>query len=105
MPSITVTIAGLGRTKIISTSDYTARLLPALRYFNPDLDAVTHPAGTEPTVTTEGEPSAVIPPLVLEPATDEEIIQRWADRIIADLISSIEVYEDTKRVKTPLTLT
>jgi hypothetical protein len=105
MPSITVTIAGMGRTKQISTSDYTTRLLPTLRYFNPDLNAVTYPAGTEPTVTTEGEPPAVIPPFVLQPATDEVIIQRWADRIIAELVSSIDVYEDSQRAKTPVTLT
>jgi hypothetical protein len=103
--SITVTIAGLGRTKTISTSDYTTRLLPALRYFNPDLNAVTYPAGTVPTVITEGEPPAVIPPFVQTAATDEAIIQRWADRIIADLVSSIEVYEESQRVKTPVTLT
>jgi hypothetical protein len=105
MPSITVTIAGMGRTRQISTGDYTTRLLPTLRYFNPDLNAVTYPAGTEPTVTTEGEPPAVIPPFVPTVATDETIIQRWADRVIAELISSIEVYEDSQRVKTPVALT
>jgi hypothetical protein len=80
-------------------------LLPALRYFHPDLSAVTYPAGTEPTVTTEGEPPAVIPPVVPQPATDEMIIQRWADKVLDELISTIEVYEDAKRVRTPLTLT
>jgi hypothetical protein len=105
MPSITVTIAGIGRTKQISAGDLDTRLLPALRYFHPDLSAVTYPAGTEPTVTTEGEPPAVIPPLVPQPATDEMIIQRWADRVLEELMSSVDVYEESKRVRTPFTLT
>jgi hypothetical protein len=36
---------------------------------------------------------------------DTVIIQRWADKVLDELLSSVEVYEDSKRVKTPLSLT
>jgi hypothetical protein len=77
MPSITVTIAGMGRTRTISAGDLSTRLMPALRYFNP----------------------------ALEEATDQEVLQHWADQIMEDLKTSVANYEDAKRTKSPLTLT
>jgi hypothetical protein len=64
------------------------------------MEAVTYPAGSSsPMTTTEGQP--VLPRV----ATDTEIIQRWADKVLAELMTDVEVYEDSKRVKTPLSLT
>jgi hypothetical protein len=82
MPTITVSIGGFGRTKTISAGDLSTRLMPALRYFNPDMIAVTHPAGTE---------EATVTPTIDQGATDAAIIERWADKVIAELLSSVEV--------------
>jgi hypothetical protein len=107
MATIVVSINGIGRTKQISDADFSTRVLPTLHFYNANVEPITYPAGTTPTVTTEGEeePPPPPPPVVNQPATDAAVIERWADKIIADLVSSVEAYEDMQRVKSPLTMT
>jgi hypothetical protein len=83
MPSISITINGIGRTRTISAGDLTNRLMPAMRYL----------AGDEPL------------PLVIDPIADRQMLETWADQIIAGLQSNVYAYEDSKRTVTPLILT
>jgi hypothetical protein len=76
MPSISITIGGLGRTREISGGDLNGRLLPALRYL------------------------ASANPSVVDPANDLLIIQEWADAIINSLNSAVESYEEFKSRET-----
>jgi hypothetical protein len=78
-----VCIDGRGRSRTISAGDLNGRLLPALRY------------------RTSAEPE----PVIVDPVADNEMLQAWADSIIEDLKISVDTYEETKRIKSPLVLT
>jgi hypothetical protein len=81
MPTISITIGGLGRTRTISAGDLSGRLMPAMRYM------------------------AAASPDIVNAENDLKIIQGWADAIIRDLQVTVDNYEEVKRVKTPLILT
>jgi hypothetical protein len=83
MPSISITIDGRGRSRTISAGDLNGRLLPALRY----------------RIAAEPEP------VIVDPIADREMLEAWADAIIEDLKISVDTYEETKRIKSPLVLT
>jgi hypothetical protein len=81
VPTISITIGGLGRTRTISAGDLSGRLLPAMRYM------------------------AAASPEIADPENDLKIVQGWADAIIRDLQVTVDTYEEVKRIKTPLVLT
>jgi hypothetical protein len=49
--------------------------------------------------------SAEPEPVVVDPLADKAMLEAWADAIIEDLKISVDTYEETKRIKSPLVLT
>ena len=81
MPTIVVSINGIGQTKQIS-ADALKRLLLAMRYVN--------------VVTSWSDDDGVI-----HYPTDQMLLQEWADQIIAELNRIVELREDSLREKIP----